>query len=113
MSALLTLEGVNTFYGPIQALKNVDIVVNEGEIVTLIGANGAGKSTLMMTICGSPQARSGRKTTAQLNDSGAIRATPTALSLSASQRRDCRQPNACLRGCHADAETPRLRLHTP
>ncbi len=59
---LLKIRGVNTFYGNIQALRNVDMDVNEGEIVTLIGANGAGKSTLMMTICGSPQARSGSVT---------------------------------------------------
>jgi branched-chain amino acid transport system ATP-binding protein len=56
---LLSLRGVNTFYGPIQALRDVDLDVNEGEIVTLIGANGAGKSTLMMTICGNPSAKSG------------------------------------------------------
>jgi branched-chain amino acid transport system ATP-binding protein len=59
MSAVLTLNNVNSFYGPIQALRDVSMEVGEGEIVTLIGANGAGKSTLMMTICGSPQARSG------------------------------------------------------
>ena len=41
------------------ALKGVDLDVNEGEIVTLIGANGAGKSTLMMTVCGNPRAREG------------------------------------------------------
>ncbi len=41
------------------ALKGVDLDVNDGEIVTLIGANGAGKSTLMMTICGNPRAREG------------------------------------------------------
>ena len=41
------------------ALKGVDLEVNEGEIVTLIGANGAGKSTLMMTVCGNPRAREG------------------------------------------------------
>ncbi|HTQ84123.1 MAG TPA: ABC transporter ATP-binding protein [Pseudolabrys sp.] len=41
------------------ALRGVDIDVNDGEIVTLIGANGAGKSTLMMTICGNPRARQG------------------------------------------------------
>ena len=52
MTALLSLRGVTAFYGAIQALKGVDLDVNEGEIVTLIGANGAGKSTLMMTICG-------------------------------------------------------------
>jgi branched-chain amino acid transport system ATP-binding protein len=56
---LLQLRGVETFYGKIQALKGVDIDVNEGEIVTLIGANGAGKSTTMMTIFGSPRARAG------------------------------------------------------
>jgi branched-chain amino acid transport system ATP-binding protein len=57
---LLALAGVNTFYGAVQALKNVDLTVTEGEIVTLIGANGAGKSTLMMTLCGQPRARSGQ-----------------------------------------------------
>ncbi|HVV60868.1 MAG TPA: ABC transporter ATP-binding protein [Pseudolabrys sp.] len=41
------------------ALKGVDLDVNDGEIVTLIGANGAGKSTLMMTVCGNPRAREG------------------------------------------------------
>ncbi len=56
---LLTIRGVKTFYGRVQALKGVDLAVNDGEIVTLIGANGAGKSTLMMTICGSPRAREG------------------------------------------------------
>ena len=61
MSApLLSIEGVETFYGNIIALRGVDIEVNAGEIVTLIGANGAGKSTLMMTIFGSPRARSGK-----------------------------------------------------
>ncbi len=60
MSALLSVSGVETYYGKIVALRGVDIEVNQGEIVTLIGANGAGKSTLMMTICGSPQARAGR-----------------------------------------------------
>ena len=57
--ALLRLAGVTAFYGAIQALRGVDLDVNEGEIVTLIGANGAGKSTLLMTICGNPRARSG------------------------------------------------------
>ncbi|MGU3493023.1 ABC transporter ATP-binding protein [Xanthobacteraceae bacterium A53D] len=59
MTALLSVKGVKTYYGNIVALKGVDVEVNEGEIVTLIGANGAGKSTLMMTICGSPRAREG------------------------------------------------------
>src|SRR6476660_6211932 len=56
---LLTVRGVKTFYGRVQALRGVDLDINEGEIVTLIGANGAGKSTLMMTICGNPRARTG------------------------------------------------------
>ena len=56
---MLSVRGVKTFYGNIIALKGVDLDVNEGEIVTLIGANGAGKSTLMMTIFGKPRAREG------------------------------------------------------
>ena len=58
-SPLLKLTGVTAYYGAIQALKGVDLEVNQGEIVTLIGSNGAGKSTLMMTICGNPRARDG------------------------------------------------------
>jgi branched-chain amino acid transport system ATP-binding protein len=56
---LLTVRGVETFYGKIQALRGIELDVNKGEIATLIGSNGAGKSTLMMTICGTPRARSG------------------------------------------------------
>lgn len=59
---LLDIKGVQTFYGNIKALNGVDVSVNEGEIVALIGANGAGKSTLMMTIFGSPRARAGKIT---------------------------------------------------
>jgi len=58
--SMLKVSGVHTYYGAIEALKGVDVEINEGEIVTLIGANGAGKSTLLMTICGTPQARQGR-----------------------------------------------------
>ncbi len=57
---MLRIQGVHAFYGNIEALKGVDVDVNEGEIVTLIGANGAGKSTLLMTICGNPRAAEGR-----------------------------------------------------
>ncbi|MEQ4618843.1 MAG: ABC transporter ATP-binding protein [Corticimicrobacter sp.] len=57
---MLKLEGVHTYYGAIQALDDVSVEVNQGEIVTLIGANGAGKTTLLMTVCGSPRARQGR-----------------------------------------------------
>jgi branched-chain amino acid transport system ATP-binding protein len=56
----LKIENVETYYGSIRALAGVDVEVNAGEIVTMIGANGAGKSTLMMTICGNPKPRSGR-----------------------------------------------------
>jgi branched-chain amino acid transport system ATP-binding protein len=60
MSApLLAVRGVKTFYGNIMALKGIDLDVNEGEIVALIGANGAGKSTLMMTIFGDPRLSEG------------------------------------------------------
>ncbi|MFO1167086.1 MAG: ABC transporter ATP-binding protein [Rhodoblastus sp.] len=62
MTALLSLTGVSAWYGAIAALRNVDLTVDEGEIVTLIGANGAGKTTLMMTIFGDPRAREGRIT---------------------------------------------------
>ena len=57
--ALLSVEGVETYYGNIRALNGVNVSVDEGEIVALIGANGAGKSTLMMTIFGNPRARRG------------------------------------------------------
>ena len=56
---MLRLSGVTAYYGAIQALRGVDLEVQSGEIVTMIGANGAGKSTLMMTICGTPHARDG------------------------------------------------------
>lgn len=56
---LLSVQNVQTYYGNIRALDGVSIDVSRGEIVALIGANGAGKSTLMMTIFGSPKARSG------------------------------------------------------
>ncbi len=58
--AMLTVSGVSTHYGNIEALSGVDVEIAEGEIVTLIGANGAGKSTLLMTICGNPRASGGR-----------------------------------------------------
>ena len=75
LTPLLQLRGIETFYGKIQALRGVDIDVNDGEIVTLIGANGAGKSTTMMTIFGAPRARRGRITF----DGKDITALPTHL----------------------------------
>ena len=56
---MLKISNVETFYGKIQALRGVDIDVNSGEIVSLIGSNGAGKSTLLMTISGVNKARTG------------------------------------------------------
>ncbi|WP_285274547.1 ABC transporter ATP-binding protein [Halopseudomonas bauzanensis] len=56
---MLSFTDVNTFYGKIQALHNVSLEVEAGEIVTLIGANGAGKTTLLMTLCGDPAPTSG------------------------------------------------------
>ena len=60
MSPLLELEDVHTFYGSIEALKGVSLDVNEGEIVTLIGANGAGKSTTLRSINGLNTPKRGR-----------------------------------------------------
>jgi len=56
---MLELKNIKTFYGNIQALKEVNIQIAEGEIITLIGANGAGKSTTLMSICGIVPPRSG------------------------------------------------------
>ena len=56
---MLELKNLQTFYGGIQALKDVSMEVSEGEIITLIGANGAGKTTTLMSICGIVPPRSG------------------------------------------------------
>ena len=57
--ALLELDDVHTYYGAIHALRGVSLTVDEGEIVTLIGANGAGKSTTLRTISGQLRLRQG------------------------------------------------------
>ncbi|MCJ7512312.1 MAG: ABC transporter ATP-binding protein [Anaerolineales bacterium] len=57
--SLLELDGIHTYYGHIHALRGVSLRVEEGEIVTLIGANGAGKSTTLRSISGLVQARVG------------------------------------------------------
>jgi branched-chain amino acid transport system ATP-binding protein len=57
---MLSIRGLHSGYGRIEALHGLDFDVAEGEIVSLIGANGAGKTTLLMTICGRPQASAGQ-----------------------------------------------------
>jgi branched-chain amino acid transport system ATP-binding protein len=56
---MLELKNLQTYYGGIQALRDVSMEVSEGEIITLIGANGAGKTTTLMSICGIVPPRSG------------------------------------------------------
>jgi branched-chain amino acid transport system ATP-binding protein len=60
--ALLHIENLHTYYGSVQALKGINLEVEEGEIVTLIGANGAGKSTTLRTISGLIRPREGQIT---------------------------------------------------
>ncbi len=57
---MLSFDKVSAHYGKIRALHEVSLHINQGEIVTLIGANGAGKTTLLGTLCGDPRATSGR-----------------------------------------------------
>ena len=59
---MLTLQNVNVFYGAIHALRDVSLTVNQGEVVTLIGANGAGKSTTLRAITGLLTPKSGKIT---------------------------------------------------
>ena len=59
METLLNVEGINVYYGAIHAIKDISFHVNEGEIVTLIGANGAGKTTTLQTISGLLRSRTG------------------------------------------------------
>ena len=56
---MLELKSINTFYGNIQALHDINLKVEEGEIITLIGANGAGKSTTLMSISAIAPPRTG------------------------------------------------------
>ncbi len=62
MTTILELSGLHTYYGHIHALKGIDVRVDEGEIVTLVGSNGAGKSTTLRTISGIAKARFGKIT---------------------------------------------------
>ena len=59
MSAMLKVENINVYYGAIHAIKDISFEVNEGEVVTLIGANGAGKSTILKTVSGLLRSKTG------------------------------------------------------
>ena len=59
MGTMLKINDINVFYGAIPAIKGASLTVNEGEIVTLIGANGAGKSTILRTVSGLLKPKSG------------------------------------------------------
>lgn len=62
MNSILQVEDINVYYGSIHAIKGVSFAVNEGEIVTLIGANGAGKSTILNTVSGLLRSKTGSVT---------------------------------------------------
>ena len=95
---MLSIRGLYASYGKIEALRGIDLDIAKGEIVALIGANGAGKSTLMMTICGSPQARSG----AIIFDGEDITRQPTHLI---ARRRIAQSPEGAVgRGAVGQAE---------
>lgn len=60
MEPVLKIQGLHAGYGPIKALRGIDLEVKKGEVMALIGSNGAGKTTLLMTICGIVQPTAGR-----------------------------------------------------
>ncbi len=57
--ALLELRNIETYYGPVMAIRGVSLAVEAGAIVTILGANGAGKTTVLKTICGAMEPRKG------------------------------------------------------
>ena len=73
---MLKVNGIDFYYGDMQALRNVSIEVNPGEVVSVIGSNGAGKSTLLKTVSGILRPRSG---SISLNDSDISHAPPSKI----------------------------------
>ncbi len=57
---ILTLRNIETYYGPILAIKGISLDVQEGKIVTILGANGAGKTTILKTISGAMDPQKGK-----------------------------------------------------
>ena len=84
---LLQVEDIHTFYGAIEALRGVSLMVEEGEVVTIIGSNGAGKSTTLRSISGLTPARSGRVVFEGQEIPASRRMTSSAVG-SRSRRRD-------------------------
>lgn len=60
MEPLLKIQDLHAGYGPIKALRGINLEVNRGEVTALIGSNGAGKTTLLMTVCGIVKPTAGR-----------------------------------------------------
>jgi branched-chain amino acid transport system ATP-binding protein len=81
MPSLLRVTSLNTYYGPLHALKAVSLHVGEGEIVALLGANGAGKTTTINTLCGLLRARGGAVEYAGRDITNADTATIVSLGL--------------------------------
>ena len=89
MMSMLKVEDLHVYYGSIHAIKGISFEVNEGEIVTLIGANGAGKSTTLNTVGGLLKARSGSITFENKNLTGmsASKIVPMGMALCPEGRR--------------------------
>ncbi len=79
---MLKIDNINVYYGAIHALKGISVDVNEGEIVTLIGANGAGKSTILRTISGLLKPKTGQITFEGQNIAGKAAQDIVKLSIS-------------------------------
>ncbi len=86
---LLEVKNISTSYGKIEALRKVSVIVNEKEIVAILGANGAGKSTLLNTICGALRCKEGQIIFegSPINDLGTERVVRTGISLVPERRR--------------------------